>query len=303
MYRSEKLYNHVDKMIPDNKIYPVCVPSYNRPDAKLLQALKENPRIPVILFIRKEQVKMYDEYSNLRSFKIVKLSNVNNIGQTRNAIVRYCVANRIPKIFMLDDDINLCDFIVPSVTSGGHEAMRPYCTHNGTPYKINTYFFKMWMYYMRKASHKVALSSAGRKRDWWGMQNANAQPIYNSGSVIQCMYLNIKLLSKYDINYMDSEICGIEDYAIQYHCMKAGLYTLIIKDLVYDCPTMGSNDGGCEYTEGVTETMTKRMKLFMENVISDEDKKYIETKTTRSNVPSVRFKWNHFRVKEENKVW
>lgn len=112
------------------------------------------------------------------------------------------------------------------------------------------------------------------------------------------------MLHKYDINYIDSDVCGIEDYAIQYHCMKSGLYTLIIiKDLVYDCPTMGKNIGGCDYSEGVTETLNKRMKLFMENVVSEEDKKYMTTKITRSGIPSIRFKWNHFRVKEEDEVW
>lgn len=300
MYRSEKLCNTVDKIIPDSKIYPICIPSYGRPDAKLLQSLSKQD-LPVILFIRKEQYDIYEKYKDV--FKIVKLIGVNNIGQTRHKIVQYCIYKKIPKIFMLDDDINLCDFILPSVTSGGHKALRPYCTHKGTPYRINKHFFKMWMWYLSKADKKVAISSAGRKRDWWGMQYANAQPIYNSGSVIQCVCLNIKLLHKYDINYIDSDVCGIEDYAIQYHCMKSGLYTLIIKDLVYDCPTMGKNIGGCDYSEGVTETLNKRMKLFMENVVSEEDKKYMTTKITRSGIPSIRFKWNHFRVKEEDEVW
>lgn len=301
MYRSEKLYLTIDNIIPDSEVYPICIPSYNRPEAKLLKELKRNGNgLRVILFVRKEQYELYSQYSDV--FKIVKLKNVANIGQTRNAIVRYCVKSRIPKIFMLDDDISLCEFIVPSITSEGHKALRPYYTHKGSSHKINKYFFKMWMWYLSKASTKVSISSAGRKRDWWNIQNANAQPIYNSGSVIQCVCVNVKLLHKHGINYRDSDICGIEDYAIQYDCMRAGLYTLIIKDLVYDCPTMGRTEGGCDYSEGVEKVMRKRMKLFMENVIGKETDLVI-TKETMSGIPSVRFKWGKFRVKETEKVW
>lgn len=296
MYRSEELYQKIDKMIPNDKIYPVCIPSYSRPNAKLLHLIK-NEDIPVILFIRKEQYNIYKEYEGV--FKIVKLNNVNNIGQTRNAIIRYCIKNKIPKIFMLDDDINLCDFTLPSLTSGGKKAMRPYCTHTGGSYTVKPYFFKMWMYYLKEADPKVAISSAGGKSDWWNIRYANQAPVYNSSSTIQCVFINVKLLHKHGINYMDSEVCGIEDYALQYHCMKAGLYTYVVKDLVYDSPTMGSNEGGCDYSSGMVETMTKRMELFMKNVIKDEDKKHITTKITKSGIPSVRFNWNYWRIKEE----
>ena len=61
MYRSEKLCNTVDKIIPDSKIYPICIPSYGRPDAKLLQSLSKQD-LPVILFIRKEQYDIYEKY-------------------------------------------------------------------------------------------------------------------------------------------------------------------------------------------------------------------------------------------------
>lgn len=283
-------------MIPDSKVYPVCIPSYNRPDAKLLQILQHED-VPVYLFIRKEQYEMYSKYSD--KFKIIKLSNVHNIGQTRNAIIRYCIKHKIPKIFMLDDDIYFCDFMLPSVTSGNKEAMRPYCTHTGGSYTVKPYFFKMWMQYLREADPRVAISSAGGKSDWWNIRNANSTPIYNSGSPIQCIYVNVRLLHNHGINYMDSDICGIEDYALQYHCMKAGLYTYVVKDLVYGCPTMGANEGGCDYSSGMIETMTKRMELFMENVIEDEDKPYITTKVAKSGIPSVRFNWNYWRIKED----
>lgn len=72
MYRSEKLYLTIDNIIPDSEVYPICIPSYNRPEAKLLKELKRNGNgLRVILFVRKEQYELYSQYSDV--FKIVKL--------------------------------------------------------------------------------------------------------------------------------------------------------------------------------------------------------------------------------------
>lgn len=299
MYRSENLYFKIDRLIKDEDIFPICVPSYGRPKSKLLQFLIAEPKLKVLLFIRTEEKDIYKEYYQYSHFTIVPLKEVNNIGQTRQKIVKYCTAKKIPEIFMLDDDIYFCDFLLPSITSGGKPAMRPYCTHSKGSYQVKPYFFKMWMMYLKKyGNNKVAISGAGGKADWWNIKNRGSKAVFNSSSTLQCIHLNTKLLKKYNITYKDSEECGIEDYAIQYHCMKAGLLTYTIKDLVYGCPTMGSNNGGCDYSIGVKETMEKRMKLFIDNIIEEEDKYRVTLKTTKSGIPSVRFSWSKWRVTE-----
>lgn len=115
MYRAEKQAREYCKKIKDQDLYPICIPSYRRPDAILIKKLyNDYPELNVILFVRKENYQEYEKYSD--KFKIVKLKNVSNIGETRAAIVKYCWDKEIDNIFMFDDDIHLLDFMQPSVT-------------------------------------------------------------------------------------------------------------------------------------------------------------------------------------------
>ena len=77
MYRSQKLYKEVKN--EDFPIFPICVPSYNRPDPAILNSLDTYPELPIILFIRntKEQKKLYKKWRG--KCKIVLLDDVNDL--------------------------------------------------------------------------------------------------------------------------------------------------------------------------------------------------------------------------------
>lgn len=79
-YRAELLYNNIDKLIKDSEIFPICVPSYSRPNAPFLRYVDD---LPVVLFIRKEQKDLYKQYQD--RCHIVQLENVEEIGQTRKS--------------------------------------------------------------------------------------------------------------------------------------------------------------------------------------------------------------------------
>lgn len=298
MYRAQKLFKICDRLISDEEIFPICIPSYNRPEAKLLEKLVDKG-LKVILFIRRDQKNLYKKYKDC--YKIVLLDNVTNIGETRAEIVNWCWKNRIGNIFMLDDDIYFTDFLYPGVTSGGKDSMRPRCTNEGTGYDINKYFFKMWQSYLKKASYKVALSAPGGKSDWWNIRNANSKILYNSSSCIQCIHINTKLLHKHRINYKSNTICGVEDYTLQYDIMVSGLYSYVIKDLVYGCPSIGSNTGGNSTvnSDDIITQYTRNIELF-NNIVQPEHKNAVGTKTTKSGLPSIKFNWNYWRIKEED---
>ena len=78
MYRSEYLYRNIDKLIQDSEVFPICVPSYNRPNASLL---KYSKAIPLWLFVREEQMEMYKEYQGI--CKIIPCSPTADMLQER----------------------------------------------------------------------------------------------------------------------------------------------------------------------------------------------------------------------------
>lgn len=295
MYRSEKLYKKIDSLVPDNNVWPVCIPSYNRPNGTALRRLLSEDNLDVYLFIRSEQIELYRKYQG--RYHIIKLNNVHDIGETRRSIVRYGMKKKWSHLFMLDDDIEQVDFIVPWYLRSGKEAMVPWSTVTTGPTLLNTYAFKMWQYLVHPYLDTVAISSPYYKRFCWSKERyENIKPKFNIGQPIQCVHLNLDLLREHGINYQPSSVCGVEDYAIAYECYKHGLRTLQVPDIVYSCPAMGSNEGGCDFS---MEILENRIKLFMSNVVKPEDIDKFTTKISKSGVPSVKFKWREFMIKGE----
>lgn len=304
MYRSQKLYEKMKDETFD--IYPICVPSYNRADAAIFKALDTYPDLPLILFIRNtpEQKKLYRKYKE--RCRIVLLKDVVNIGQTRRAIVNWCVENRIPQIFMMDDDIDELDFLYPHETSNGNLCMRAARQNMNRSYKgVNPFTLRMWMWWIKKCNRKdLTITTPAYRPDSWHLKNKNAEVVYNRGACIQCIHLNVRNLYKNGINYRDTEECGTEDYALQYDVMKAGLTTAVFRDLMYGCPAVGSLEGGNEDACGhspLQERYIKFCDLFMKNVLKDDPPEGIKIKvTTRSQIPSIKFNWEYWKVEEKD---
>lgn len=301
MYRSQRLYKQVKD--EDFKIYPICVPSYNRPDPVILRSLETYPELPFILFIRntKEQKSLYKKWR--KKCKIVLLDEVENIGQTRGAIIDWCIENRISNIFMMDDDIDELDFLYPHETNNGNVCMRAARQNMGRPYKgVNPFTLRMWMRMIESSRDDLTISSPAYRPDSWQMKNADAEVVYNNGSCIQCIHVNVKNLKRNGINYRDTEECGNEDYALQFDVMSSGLTTCVFHDLMYGCPAVGSKPGGCENASGIAdvkERYNKYIKLFLKN-ISGKDHPGIKVKNTRSSaLNSIKFNWKYWKVEEE----
>lgn len=295
MYRSLKLYTQLENS--QDKIFPICVPSYNRSNPNIIKSLDMYPELPIILFIRntKEQKSLY---KHLRDrCRIVLLENVENIGQTRQAIVNWCIEHRISNIFMFDDDISGVDILYPFETCNGNLCMRAHHINAGFKSKIDPIVLRIWMNLIKSADKDLTLSSPLYRPDSWHMKNADADLKYNSGACIQCIHLNIKNLYKHKINYRDTENCGNEDYALQFDIMNAGLKTCNFTDLMYECPAVGALPGGCENASGIADLNTrysKYVELFKQNV-SGEHHPGIKIKTTRSGFTSIKFDWKYWR--------
>ena len=290
-YRAELLYNNIDKLIQDSEIFPICVPSYSRPNAPFLKYVDD---LPVVLFIRKEQKDLYKQYQD--KCHIVQLEDVEEIGQTRKAIVDWAIRNKLSNIFMIDDDISHLSYLLPGKSSkSDKEFMKMYSTIYNIPEAIDKKIFKMWIWLIRQCSDKLTISGAGAKSDWWNIQYKDSQAIYNSGSTIQCIHLNIDNLKNYGINYIDTRIGGTEDYSLQYQVMASGLYTTIFKDLVFRVPGVGSGSGGNSTSEELIQKYQKFIQLFQDNILQEKDRDRVGTKISKGGIPSIKFNWNKWR--------
>lgn len=302
MYRSQELYNKVKNS--DSKIYPICVPSYNRPDPVILESLNVYPELPIVLFIRntKEQKAMYRKWRG--KCKIVLLDDVHDLGETRAAIVNWCIENRISNIFMMDDDIDELDFLYPHETRNGVVCMRAARQNMNRPYKgINPFTLRMWMSMIASYDKRLTLSAPLYRPDSWHMKNKDSAETYNDGVCSQCIHINVKNLHKAHINYSSNAECGVEDYVLQYRVMTAGLLTCNFRDLMYGCPAINSHPGGCENANGYSDP-TERYKMYAKKFIQNvcgENHPGIVIKVARSGVPSVKFNWKYWR-KEKNDV-
>ena len=298
MYRSQVLYNEVK----DDKfdIYPICVPSYNRPNPIILKSLETYPELPIILFIRNtpEQKKLYKHWRT--KCKIVLLNGVENIGQTRKAIIDWCIQNRVSNIFLMDDDIDELDYLYPYPTKSGKICMRAARQNTGRDYKgINPFTLRMWMKMISSSKKSLTISSPAYRPDSWHMKNANADVIYNNGACIQCVHINVKNLYKHKLNYRDTEFCGNEDYALQFEVMSKGLLTCVFKDLMYGCPAVGSHPGGCENASGISNTAERYKKyisLFLSNISGMHHPGIRVKKTKSSGIPSIKFRWDYWKI-------
>lgn len=300
MYRTEKLAEKLKKspIVLD----PICIASYARPDASLLNEMIKNPVYKgSLLFIRKEEYDKYEKWSEF--FKIIKLKNVDNVGDTRRVLVNYCVSHGIDSIYLLDDDINEVQYLIPSKTSGGVECMRTYSVVNQVKKAVDPIAFMIWQYIIdNKLSEEVAISAPVYRPFSWNLKHKNAKLVYNSADCIQCVRLNIKLLHDNNINYRSTKVVGPSDYAIQFDCMSKGLKTIQLKDIEYGAKAMGDGEGGCSASEynvlfngDMTKVMEDRHRRFMENVCG-YDHPGIRTKTTvKTGRISPAFNWKYWR--------
>lgn len=304
MYRTEKMAEKFKKK--PLQLDPICIASYQRPDAVLLEELSKNPLFKgSLLFVRKEEYQSYEKWSEF--FKIVKLKNVDNIGDTRRVLVNYCIKNGLDSIYLMDDDITEIQYLIPSMTSGGNECMRAWSTVNHKSKFVDPIALMIWQYIVdEKCSQQVVLSAPAYRPFSWALKNKNAKLIYNAADCIQCVRINVRALYDHGINYRSTKLIGPSDYALQFDCMTKGLKTIQVKDIEYDARAMGDGTGGCSASEynvlfngDMNKVMQDRYDRFMKNVCG-YDHPGIRTKITRKTKRiSPAFNWKYWRSLNE----
>lgn len=288
-YRSELLYEYAKEHIRDQDVPPVFVPSYNRPDAKILQRLLVEPEFPIVLCIRREQEDMYSKWKGKCGFLL--LDNVHDIAETRREIVKQ-ISPHLNQAFMFDDDITELYYMLP--TESAMKCSR--LVNHVHPRWID--ILKMWYLTAMHADTRLSISSPAYRPFSWSLKHCNSPIQYNSEGAIQCVLLNLENLQKLGgITYRDHKDCGNEDTAIQFDIMQNGGLTAVLHDFLYNCPAVNSQPGGCRNANGFSSDndryhwYTSCAKNFYGNHPG------ISYTKSRTGLETVKFNWKYWREK------
>ena len=234
------------------------------------------------LFVRQEDYAGYEHL--LPEFKIIKLTSVKDIGETRACIIRYLISKKIDWAFMFDDDISKVETLVDSP--------RGYISNRiaSTPYLPPRIEQKALLLWHRIAQYHDLSISSPMYRPFVRFSDPNTLYI-NKKQPIQCVLIQTKDILAVG-NYKSINLTGNEDLYILYQLMNQGKKIGVISNIEYDCPAIGSGAGGCNAAEKDVDLKTryyKYVQLFLNNVCGDPNK--ILVRRTKQGTVSIKFNW------------
>lgn len=257
MYRTRERYEALKN---EPLKYPICVPSYNRPDNGFIQWVKKNPDLSkenLYMFIRNtiEQRELYRPLSKWVNLVLIP-ANTKDIGDTRRHIVNWGVKHGHELLFMLDDRVNGIWWLEPVVRNGKRYLD---VAKDSTP----TQAFKLWAY--QHLSNEMLMTGISSKGFHW-MSNLVNYPIepLNGNGVMVCVALSpIKMMGA-GINYRPLSEKGTEDLQILYQLLINKLPFCTLRDFcfsqIHPCTYGGNSEDGLTRNE----RLLKYKKLFWE---------------------------------------
>lgn len=296
-----------DKVLKSGKTtptIPIVVPSYRRPEARVLNWLSVTPELEAIIFIRKTEYNIYKHWEKYPNIRIVKLRNVTNIGETRRVMMKWCLCHDIPEAFQLDDDITCLDYLYEYTSPKGQTYLRQ--AHLNRGFKIqgaNPVAFAMWEALIRRIEQdtgtEVALCGMPHRSLSWGLKTE----LYtlNRSHPAGCMYINYKLLSENGVTYKSSSEVGWEDLYVTLQAIKKGLNVARAWNMTFSTSEMGKNPGGCNGDnpeESCYERSKKNCEIFMENVAKGDTAISVKESPKRSLV-GIKVDWDKLKRDDE----
>ena len=265
MYRAEKIFTHLD----DNLDYPICVPSYSRPNNSFIKWVQSDkfdiPKDNLFMFIRKtdEQKEMYKplkKYVNLICIK----PDTRDLGDTRQQIVEWGYKNGHDLIFMLDDRVNGLWWL-NTVDRNGRILLD--IDKRSTPKTA----FQIWgKEHMKKGMVATNVSSKG----FHWMENRVNKPIepLNGSRLSNCIALSPKQIIENDANYKAIADVGVEDVYIMYTLLMNKLPFCNLSDICFTLskPETVGGDSAVYPNIDRNERLLRVKKLFWEKTLGLE---------------------------------
>ena len=305
-YRTELWYKEVkDKLLR----MPLCVPSYNRPNAPIFTSnlYKSLGKDNLFIFIRdtKEQ---YDLYKGLESnCTLVPLpKDVKEIGLTRESILQWGISNKYENLVMVDDRAKNLVTLVPGLTKNNKLCLKP------VSWSTPLITLKIWEYIHKL--YNTTISYAVFQPVSWYPNRINSKFIL--GGFTEAICINLNDCKKYDLHYKNVWEYGVEDTRFLWLCLKQGLSALQFTDLAYkEIPPEYMNQttgSGATSKDFIQKSMTRKdrieylLKLFVEKSLGGVWKQPIEGfkyHTLKDGQIQVTFNWKEWtKYYEEHKI-
>lgn len=266
MYRTEKLYN---KIVDKELKYPVCVPSYSRPDNAFIRWVKSGkvdiPKDKLCMFIRDtdDQWEMYKPLSEYVTLVPIR-PDTKDLGDTRQQIVEWAQENEHELIFMLDDRIKGVWWL-NTVERNGVTYLDT--DKRSTPKTA----FQVWAEeHIRKGMIATSISNKG----FHWMPDRVGRPIepLNGSGLSCCIALSPMKMKEHDVNYKPIHEVGVEDVYIIYALMMKKLPFCNLSDITYDQvkPETAGGDAAVYQTTDRNARLLVIKKLFWEKTLGLE---------------------------------
>lgn len=284
-YRSCKV---AEKLRNRPLTFPICVPTYGRPESAMTKLWEKYPELPVVFFVRTEQKPMYASLA-AKGARIVYLKKVKCSGSTRRAICNWARKHGHDNIFMFDDRVLRVSLLAPRVSRTGRTNMGTVPEYNTTPDAL-----RLWEYLVNK--YKPDISGCAHSGFTFDISNMGAAPKQYGVDCQIAIHLNVKTLYEHGIEYRDTGFCGSDDACINFEVLEAKMSYMTFPDLEYNSVPSVDGDGGSSVVEGIDriQRFTRYCSLFMTNICG-ENHPGVRIRKDRAGVPYIRFKWAYWR--------
>ena len=266
-YRTELWYEHVkDKPLG----MPLCIPSYNRPNAPIFSSsiVRSLGKDNLFVFIR-NTTEQREKYAPLdRLVTLVPLPDwVTELGTTREAIIQWGMANGYHNLVMVEDRAKNLAVLIPALTRNNKLTLK--IAAWSTPLVA----LKIWEYMQQ--IYNTTLSYATFHENSWYPENIDKSPMVSGFTEAICV--NLDDCKQYDLHYKSTWEYGVEDSRFLWITLTKGLPAFQFTDIVYkEIPPekMAQNTGSglaCTDIHAIQmarkDRIEKLLDLFVENTL------------------------------------
>ena len=287
---TNKLYNEAYDIVKD-RLYPVVIPTYNRPQCNFLkwvtEIVQKGYEWPIYLVVRKSQKEMYENSEYVKFFDYIHVKAfpdemIDDIGKVREQIVN-AFSKQYECIFMFDDDITNFSHSVPWVRSNGEPKAQSVKSNN---------FGKtmaMWQIAMEYAIKKYdVFSSTGMMQGFsWVPDFINVESSIRilSGLPTLAVCINLRKLKELNLNYRTIIGNGHDDLDLLIRCLQKGALTAEFRWMTYSSPGIGTDILNFN-------TVEERFAIQQEEMYKNyKDVPFVKFYTPRG-LPNVGIYWN-----------
>lgn len=201
------------------EVIPICVPSKARPKGSTLRLLA-NSGISAHVYVEQDDEKHYrDQWASSHKLQVLPKSNC-GIAYAR----QYMMEQHNAWHWQIDDDI-LSLSARTGVTKRSKACKIDYCIRKAE-------------WYLRELTRSFVMVGLGAKQYDW---KENKSPILVDKFCYAFFCIHSGIAKRNGIRF---DMSGKEDKYFAIQSLASGLHTARLTELLYTCPTIGSNQGG-----------------------------------------------------------